>query len=277
VAALLLNLALYAAALGAAGLALAAPAILPSAREVRGALRLAGVLALAAAGLGAARFGLDAATLAGGWLSILEPPYLEWTLEAQGLSLALMAAGAVLLGAGALLGRRLLAALGGLLMLASFAGVGHVSSEAGAPWLRVALFAHLGGVAVWIAAPMLLWPTPAIGDAALLARVKAFSRVAVGLVPIAVVAGGVLAVVLVGRPSDLTGTAYGRLILVKVLAATAAFALGAVNQLWVTAALEEDPARGRALLRLTLGADAALFAVALAAVAAATTVFTPAA
>ena len=98
----------------AAGLALAAWAILPSTREARGALRIAAVLALAATGLAVARFAFDAATLAGGWSSILEPPYFAWTWKALGPFLALVAAGALTLSLGALLGRRPLAALGGL-------------------------------------------------------------------------------------------------------------------------------------------------------------------
>jgi putative copper export protein len=274
-AAFVLKLALYVAALGAAGLALTAWAILPSAREARVALRLGVVLALAAAGLTAAKVAVDAAALAGGWSAIFEPPYLDWTLEAQGMFLAILAGGAGLLAAGAALGRRPLAALGGLVMLAGFTTTGHVSGEAGAAWLRAALGVHLLGVAFWMAAPAALLPTARVDDQALLARVRAFSRIALGLVPLALAAGGVLAVVLVERLSSLTGTAYGRLILVKILAAAGAFALGAVNKVWVTARLARDPPRGRTLLRLTLGADAVLFLAALGAVAAATTAFPP--
>ncbi len=67
-------------------------------------------------------------------------------------------------------------------------------------------------------------------------------------------------------------TAYGRLILVKIAAAAGALGLGALNKIWVTRQLSVDPQGGRAALRITLSVDACLFATALAAVAAATTV-----
>jgi putative copper export protein len=194
---------------------------------------------------------------------------------AQGPFLVLTATGTLVIALGGAVGRRPLAAMGGLLLLASFTTTGHVPAEEGAPWLRAALAAHLVGVAFWVAAPPLLWPRRGIDDAALLGRVRAVSWIAQGLVPVALIAGVVLAVALVGSFPRLTGTGYGRMILVKALAATAAFALGALNKTWVTGRLAANPARGRALLRLTLGADALLFATALAAVAGATTVSTP--
>ena len=93
--------------------------------------------------------------------------------------------------------------------------------------------------------------------------------------PVALVAGLVLAVVLLEEPAAATTTAYGRLIVVKAFAASAAFALGALNKVWVTRRLIDDPNKWRAALKATLAVDAVLFAVALIAVAGATTVFTP--
>jgi putative copper export protein len=271
----LVELALYATALGAAGHALAAWALLPSTDEARQPLRVALVLAVVTVGVAALRFAFDAAELAGGWSSILEPPYLEWTWKAQRLFLVLLAVGAATIGIGAAIGRRPLAALGAVVLLASFATIGHVSAAKAPAWLRLALGAHLIGISFWTAAPALLWPRASIGDAALLTRVRAFSRIAVGLIPVALIAGGSMAVVLVGSVAHLTGTGYGRMILVKSLAASVAFLLGALNKTWVTARLAADPSRGRALLRLTLSADVVMFTAALIAIAAATTIFPP--
>jgi putative copper export protein len=273
----LVELALYVAALGGAGHALAAWTILPSTDEARRPLRAAVVLAIAAVGVAALRFVLNTAELAGGWSSILDPPYLAWTWKVQWLFLVLLAAGAATISIGAAIGQRPLAAVGAVVLLASFATIGHVSAGKAPAWLRLALGAHLLGVSFWTAAPALLWPRGAIGDAALLARVKAFSRIAAGLVPVALIAGATMAVVLVGSVAHLTGSGYGRMILVKSLAASVAFLLGALNKTWVTTRLAVDPPRGRALLRLTLGADALLFTAALTAIAAATTIFPPAA
>ena len=112
-------------------------------------------------------------------------------------------------------------------------------------------------------------------DAELLARVRAFSRTAVGLIPLALAAGLVLAVALIERPADLLATAYGRLILIKSLAAAGAFGLGALNKTLVTRVLAENAPKGREVLKMTLAADAVLFSVALTAVAAATTLWPP--
>jgi putative copper export protein len=265
---------LYAAALGAAGFAFAAATFIEPGRARAGALRAAVAAALAALIVVAFRFLHDAATLAGGWTSIAEPPYLSWTLEAQVSFLSVFAAGAALLVVAAF-GWRWAAAAGGAVIAASFAMTGHVVADSAASWLRVALVAHLVGVAFWLSAPILLWPAAWRDDALLLARTRAFSRAAAGVVPVALVAGLILAVALIERPSSLLGTAYGRLILVKAFAATAALGFGALNKVWVTRRLAEDPKTGRALLRATLAADAVLFTAALTAVAAATTIAAP--
>jgi putative copper export protein len=159
--------------------------------------------------------------------------------------------------------------------LASFTAAGHVSAAPPAVWLRLALWAHLIGVACWLTAPVLLWPARSRDDAIVLARTQAFSQLATGIVPVALVAGLILAAVLIEEPGDAIATAYGRLIVIKAFAASAAFALGALNKVWVTRRLMDDPQKGRAALKATLAADAVLFATALIAVAGATTVFAP--
>jgi putative copper export protein len=271
----LLKLALVVTALAAAGLPLASLAVLASEQDARRPLQLAGGLALAAAALAALRLAADAAALAGGWSSVFEPPYLAWTFRAQGSFAALLTAGAALIVAGILAGRRLVAAIGSLAVIFAFTTTGHLSAADGPLWLRAALAVHLLGVAVWITAPALLWPRRTVSDAALRARVEAFGRIAVVLIPLALAAGGLLAAALLGEPSALTDSGYGRMILVKVTAAAGALALGAANKLWIARKLAAHPERGRSLLRLTLGADAALFCLAFTAVAAATTVLPP--
>lgn len=269
----LIKLALYAAALGAAGLAFNAAAVLASPQEARPWLRVAAGLGLVALLVAAMRLALETARLAGGWGAIGEPPYLDWTLRAQAPFLAALGPGLLLLAVAGCLGRRRLAAAGGLLTLAAFPMVGHTSGEPLMWLLRAAVVAHLVGVAAWLAAPAVLWPRRALEDAAVLARVRRFSGLALSLVPLALAAGALTALALLERPADLIATAYGRLILVKVVAATLALGLGALNKTWVTTRLAADPGRGRGALRLTLAADAALFATALAAIAAATTVY----
>jgi putative copper resistance protein D len=134
---------------------------------------------------------------------------------------------------------------------------------------------HVLIAAFWFAAPVTLWPTLQIEAAALAARVNRFSNIAVAAVPLLFALGLWLALLLAGGWGPLLTSLYGQLLLAKLAAASFALALGAYNKTIVAARLRTDQEAGRSALRLTLGLDTALFAGALAAVAAATSLTGP--
>ncbi len=269
------KLAIYAAVLGAAGFSFAALGVTTAPQSVRRYLGAASLLSIVAAATAGLRILLDAVRLAGDWAAVGEPPYLSWAFDAQSGFIAAFAPGAIILFTAGLARWRVAAAIGGAVMLASFAATGHASAD-GAPWpARAALVVHLWGVAFWVAAPIVLWPAAWTDHAELLDRMKRFSRIATLIVPASLAAGAVLVVTLLPQLTNLVTTTYGRLIALKVVLAASAFGLGAINKVWVTQRLEINPVHGRRLLKLTLSADAILFAVALTAVAAATTLTGP--
>jgi copper transport protein len=109
-------------------------------------------------------------------------------------------------------------------------------------WAAIGLLAtvaHLGGMAVWLGglavllAGVLQDPDPADG----LARVRRFSPIAFGAVAVIVVSGVVQAYRQVGSLDALTGTDYGRLLLVKT-----AFVVAAVAVAWVSRRLIQESA-----------------------------------
>lgn len=70
-------------------------------------------------------------------------------------------------------------------------------------------------------------------------------------------------------------TAYGQLLLAKLVLAGAALGLGALNKVSLTARLRDAPVQARGQLRASLAAEAVLFAGALVLVALATTIAGP--
>ncbi|HSK41436.1 MAG TPA: copper resistance protein CopC [Arenibaculum sp.] len=164
---------------------------------------------------------------------------------------------------------------GALLVAASFALTGHTAPQA-STWLSGFLVLHLLAAAFWIGS---FWPLiratrcPDVG--AVRRLVREFSLAAAILVPALVAAGLGLAVVLVGDPAALVATAYGRTLAIKVLLVGGMLALAALNKWRLTPRLGNEPgATGR--LRRSIGIEAGLAALVLAATVALTSVHPPA-
>lgn len=191
---------------------------------------------------------------------------------------------AVVIGFVALLGARLLpstlsagfAFVGAIALTASFALTGHTQALQIPGIFPVLVAGHATLGAFWVMAPFVLWPSNDLSDEVVLARSEQFGRIAILAVPVLFVGGGILAWKLGGGIAGLTTSTYGLALGTKLLAATAALALGAVNKLHVAHALRNNPASGRVYLQKTLSADALLFTVAIFAVTLATTFFGPA-
>lgn len=269
-----IKLGLYGSALLAAGLGLHASLNIIARDDRSRALRTATVAGLFALIFAALRLGLANVQL-GGANSLLDPATLSWTWPALGPSSTAVAVGAVAMAVGWLLRSSIATALGAIAFAISFGLTGHtqaLESPGLAPW---ATGAHVLIAAFWFAGPITLWPARNLEEATLAARVTRFSNFAVTAVPTLFALGLWLALLLAGGWSPLLTSLYGQLLIAKLAAASFALALGAYNKSVVTTRLQTAPETGQRALRLTLGLDAVLFLIALAAIAAATSLTGP--
>ncbi|WP_135210614.1 CopD family protein [Vitreimonas flagellata] len=269
-----IKLGLYGSALLAAGLGLHASLNIIAREDRPRALRTAAVAGLTALIFAALRLGLANVQL-GGANALLDPATLSWTWPALGPSSTAVVVGAVAMAAGWLLRSSIATAIGAIAFSISFGLTGHtqaLESPGLAPW---ALGAHVLIAAFWFAGPITLWPARSLEEATLAARVTRFSKFAVAAVPALFALGVWLGLLLAGGWTPLLTSLYGQLLIAKLAAANFALALGAYNKSVVTARLQTAPETGQRALRLTLGLDAVLFLIALAAIAAATSLTGP--
>lgn len=207
--------------------------------------------------------------------NLIDPELMPLAWMALGPSTMLLIVGALAAGAGLLWRSRRLAWLGALAMAASFGFTGHTQGVE-KPGLLPALAAiHVLIAGFWFAAPVTLFPHTHLSDSVLLNRLKRFSAIAVFAIPLLIVLGLWLALSLTGGANQLLGSAYGRLLLLKLAAGLAALGLGALNKRVIAARVAAEPVQGRRWLRTALLAEAMFFIVAIVAVSAATTIAGP--
>lgn len=227
-------------------------------------------LALAATTLAFARL-LVLNVQMGDATTLLDPDLLALGWMALGPSSLAFAIGAVAIVIGLLFSQRIILVVGASVAAAGFALTGHTQAlpNPGLAPYGVGLHAAIAGF--WIAAPLTLSLDPAFADDVLLPRLKRFSAAAVVLIPVLFIAGLWLAWVLAGGIYGLLMTAYGQLLLLKLAAASITLGIGALNRQVVTVKVATDPPTGRRWLQRTLTVESILFAVAILAVSAATT------
>jgi putative copper resistance protein D len=263
----------YVAILAACGVALSVLARVVEAEGRKRSLRLAAMLAVGGALVTCARFGLSVAQM--GDPSMID---MVWRFQA-GTIIAVALGAAGLVGAAALGPGRsqpVFAGMGALALAASFGLTGHTQGlEEPGPWPFVVAL-HVALASFWAGSVIVLRPSRGHADFVLANRAEAFGRVAMAAAPLLIGLGGLLAFRLSGGLNALIGSNYGLALLAKSLAVAGALAIGAHNKLAVTPMLRTDPVRGRAALKRALWLDAFLFAAALFAIAAATTMFGPA-
>lgn len=239
---------------------------------VRQAMTLA-TLALLAAGLG---FALKGAAMTGEFSGMTDPEMLEllWQTPA-GTALLLRIAGLITI----LVALRVpaiglpLAAVGGLVTLWSFTGVGHVA-DAGALWLEMLLLLHLAGVAFWIG---ILSPLRTLaGDPEGLSLAAGlghrFGRIAAFTVPVLIAAGIVMAWRLLGEASALVATGYGLTLLAKIGALGLLLGAAAANKLRFVPAMRAGDRGAAFALRRSIAVEWAAVCFVLLATAVLTTV-----
>ena len=205
-------------------------------------------------GLGATilTFLLHGANLTGDLRGMVDPEMLGllWGTPV-GTALLLRLVGLGLLILGLFTGRTgpLVCVFGSLMSIWSFGHVGHISSQSNGV-LDIALMVHLGAVSLWIG---ILTPLRRLAlDATKFATAAEighrFGSVATCIVPILIIAGGVMAYSIVGSFTALFGTRYGQMIVVKILLIAIILALAAANKFrFVPRISSGDPSAARHL------------------------------
>lgn len=159
-----------------------------------------------------------------------------------GTFIAIAATGLLLaLGASFRVPLRRVLALGAFLCVGvSLALTGH-ASNADPQWLtRPAVFVHTLAVAFWIGALLPLGAVLRRPAAEAVAPLRRFSAAILPLLLLLVIAGVVLTVVQVGRPSELLATDYGRVFIAKLVLVAALLGLAAFNRWGLTGAVLAD-------------------------------------
>lgn len=272
--AIVIKVLLYGCALLSIGLALQSVFRIYDTRRL---LIYMGVLTLVFAGLRLLQLNANAG---GGWSFAFEPDTFSWIWAANksqsyafliGIFLIIFAAFGKLPGAakGVILG------LGALALAAGFGLSGHTQGLEEPGFMPVLVAGHVLIAGFWIAAPMTLYPKGGLNPLKLKNRVSRFSQIAVWIVPLLFVSGLWLLWTISGSIQNVVSENYGRLLLLKLVLASALLTLGAFNKLYITRELQTHPVRAQAKLKKTLKLEAILFMAILISIATVTTVIGP--
>jgi putative copper resistance protein D len=279
IAAILTKLMLYIGILGSAGLVIIRAAFADLVSPLSDRIRLQAVrlaaLALAAAVLG---FMLRGAALTGAFNGMTDPEMLILLWQTPvGDALIYRVMGAALIIAGMVLsgGGHWIAVAGGLIALWSFTQIGHVP-ELEQTGVRLLLLFHILGIAFWIG---VLGPLHSFSlrpqyqqRAALLGH--RFGQAALAIVPALVLAGLLMAWLLLGDLWALVTTGYGQTLLIKLLLVGATLILAAANKLRFVPALRAGDEKAARHLARSIAIETALILAVLAATATLTSVVT---
>ncbi len=206
------------------------------------------VLPLAVLALGLQ--GLDLLDLAPG--SLVTPAPWRAALASPFAATAVLAAAAAVASACRAPGWAVLA---WALAAVSFALFGHAATAA-PRWLTAPSVAiHAAAVVFWIGALPGLAERAASPGAALVPTLRRFSALAMPLVALLLLSGALLAIVQMRTPAALVASAYGRLLLAKLVAVALLLALAAVNRLLLTPAIERGETGAARRFRRSVAAE----------------------
>jgi copper transport protein len=155
------------------------------------------------------------------------------------------------------------ALLAALLLASAFSLSGHQATEPNSSWAtQLADWLHLVAASVWaggvLALAALVWP---LAPQARRRAFLGFSRIAVALVAVLVLAGTYLAIVRLPDVADLWTTSYGRLLLVKLGVVSVALAWGGIHHMVVRPRLELGETPSSRVGRSLIGESAVAMAV----------------
>lgn len=282
-AAILTKLLLYIGALGATGLVsvriVFASATASLAQRMRTQAIALAALALVASVLG---FMLRGAALTGGVDGMTNPEMLGLLWQTPvGDALLYRLVGVTFLIFGLLIpriGPRLglwAALVGGLVMLWSFAQIGHVT-DIEQTGVRLLLLVHLVGIAFWVGVlpPLhhLSRKPDHIDEAAQLGH--QFGQAAMITVPALLLAGLIMGWMLTGNLTALIGTGYGQALMIKIALVAVVLALAAANKRRFVPAMQAGEANAARHLARSIQIETAVILVVLASTATLTSVLT---
>lgn len=281
VAGVIVKAILYAAALTASGAVffLAYSGSLLDERHRRRIQRVIGILIGLSSVVTVMRVPMIAGNMAGEFSGIFDRTLMTMVWQGgEGRAICLRLGGLTLVAAALFARRRwlVLAVPGACLAATSFAAIGHTHAKVpnAGPILLVA--AHLLSAAFWLGALMSLRlvasdTTPVeIGSLA-----RRFSSMALAAVAVLIVAGTVLAWLLIGRLSALWTSPYGQGLAIKIGLVCCLLSVAAFNKWYLTPRLLLNDSRALLSLRRSIHFEMALAAAILLATATITSVFGP--
>jgi len=241
--------------------------------------RLGRVAAVAAIVLVAAHYALEAARMAGEMSGLWDPILqgMAWSSPAGTASICrLLGLLLIAMGLQARSGRRtVLAAGGAVLAIGAFALTGHTSVNTHRAALAALLVLHLLVVAFWFGA---LWPLylASLRETSVRASdiVARFTAAATWLVPVILLAGIVMAVLLLPNLRALSEP-YGELLVAKVVGFTVLMGFAAANKWRLGPALVHGSAQSGRWFRRSVAAEYVLIAAVLTITAVMTSFFSP--
>lgn len=279
VAAIIAKLMLYIGFAGSTGLVMVRIAFSTLVAPLGDRMRMQSVY-LAALALGASVVGfmLRGAALTGGADGMIDPEMLGllWTTPV-GDALICRIIGAAMIIWGEFISRvgKWVALVGGIVAFWSFTKIGHVP-DLGQSGIRLLLLLHLLGVAFWVGilGPLrnLSQQSEHLDNAALLGH--RFGQVAAAIVPVLILAGILMAWLLLGDLETLGSTAYGQTLLAKVVLVGVVLALAAINKLRIVPAMQDGDATAAKRLVRSIEIETAVILAVLAATATLTSVMT---
>jgi putative copper resistance protein D len=241
--------------------------------------RLGQAAAIAAIVLVAAHYALEAARMAGKMSGMWDPTLqgMAWN-SAAGTAVICRLLGLLLIAVGlrkAKVRWAILAVGGAVLATGAFTLTGHTSVSAHRAALAALLMLHLLVVAFWFGA---LWPLYVASLRETPARasdiIERFTTVATWLVPVILLAGIVMAVLLLPNLQTLSEP-YGELLIAKVAGFAVLMGLAAANKWRLGPALVHGQAQSGRWFRRSVAAEYVLIAVVLTITAVMTSFFSP--
>ena len=279
IAAILSKLMLYVGIAGSVGLVIIRAAfsdlVSPLSDKMQVQAAILAALALAASVLG---FMLRGAALTGGADGMTDPEMLGllWqTPVGDVLVYRVVGAALIIIGVFTSLVGQWISLAGGLIALWSFAQIGHVP-ELETTSVRLLLLLHLLGIAFWIG---VLGPLRTLSrQPEQLARAAAlghrFGQAAAVIVPVLILAGLLMAWLLLGDLQALVTTGYGQTLLIKLVLVGALLTLAAANKLRFIPAMQAGDDKAARHLARSIEIETAVILVVLAVTATLTSVLT---
>jgi copper resistance protein D len=237
------------------------------------------LFAVAAAFFTAVRLPIIAGTLGGEMSSMADATLLSFVFQSrEGYAAIVRGAGLLLifvLGDSSL-GASILAAIGAVLIAASFGLIGHAPSLGRGALPQILLTIHLIGISYWVGAFYPLRSLTYTSDLPRIAPIiKRFGEIALYVVGALIAAGFALLWIMLVSPLALFESAYGRMLAIKLLLVAGLLGLAAVNKFRLTPALLRGDFSAVKRLRTSINAELALAGLILVATAAFTTVTGP--